>query len=166
MLIIFGGLPGTGKSTLSQAAARHLNAVHLRVDTIEQTLRDVGFTEIGGEGYAIGYRLAADNLALGNTVIADSCNPIDLTRDAWKQVGELAGVKVIEIEIICSDLAEHQRRVESRQVNIPGLVLPDWKAVLGRHYEPWEREHIVIDTAGVSIEDSISKTMAVITQSA
>ena len=41
MLIIFGGLPGTGKTTLSKEIAKHFKAAYLRVDTIEQTLKNM-----------------------------------------------------------------------------------------------------------------------------
>ena len=39
MLIIFGGLPGSGKSTIARALALRLGAVYLRIDTIEQAIR-------------------------------------------------------------------------------------------------------------------------------
>jgi hypothetical protein len=42
---------------------------------------------VEGVGYEIGQAVAADNLALGRTVIADYVNPWPLTRDAWQQVG-------------------------------------------------------------------------------
>jgi predicted kinase len=35
MLIVFGGLPGAGKTTVDRALARRLKAVHVRVGTIE-----------------------------------------------------------------------------------------------------------------------------------
>jgi predicted kinase len=35
ILIIFGGLPGTGETTLARALAEQLGAVFLRIDTIE-----------------------------------------------------------------------------------------------------------------------------------
>ncbi|EEQ16447.1 Uncharacterised protein [Yersinia frederiksenii] len=39
MLIIFSGLPGTGKSTIAHLLAERLKAVYLRIDTIEQAIR-------------------------------------------------------------------------------------------------------------------------------
>ena len=35
MLIVFGGLPGTGKTTLSRLVAQDLSATWLRIDVIE-----------------------------------------------------------------------------------------------------------------------------------
>ena len=40
MLIAFGGLPGVGKTTLAKALAKRQAAVYLRIDTIEQAVRD------------------------------------------------------------------------------------------------------------------------------
>ena len=57
-LFIFSGLPGSGKSTLARALAREMGAVYIRVDTIEQALRDLCGVEVGGEGYDLGYRIA------------------------------------------------------------------------------------------------------------
>ena len=37
-LLIFGGLPGTGKSTIARLLAARLGAVWLRIDSIEQAL--------------------------------------------------------------------------------------------------------------------------------
>jgi predicted kinase len=40
MLIILGGLPGTGKTVIARELARQLGAVYLRIDSIEQVIRD------------------------------------------------------------------------------------------------------------------------------
>ncbi|GAA0544416.1 MULTISPECIES: hypothetical protein [Streptomyces] len=67
-----------------------------------------------------------------------------------------AGVPVVEVEVVCSDPAEHRRRVTSRSVDIPGLPLPDWQQVVGREYEPWGRERVLVDTAGQSPRQSLA----------
>jgi predicted kinase len=157
MLIIFAGLPGVGKTTIAQELAHKLGAVYLRIDSIEQALRDSG--AVGGpmndSGYRIAYSLAADNLRLGGAVVADSVNPLRITRDAWREVAKKAHVDSVEIEIKCSDCDEHRRRVESRSADIPGLTPLAWAEVLAREYEPWDREHIDIDTSELSVEESV-----------
>jgi len=40
MLIIFAGLPGVGKSTIARKLAEAMKAVYIRVDTIEESMRD------------------------------------------------------------------------------------------------------------------------------
>ena len=148
MLIVFAGLPGTGKSTLAAALARDMAAVYLRVDTIEQAIRDAGWAgDIGPAGYLVGYALARSNLRLGRPVVADSVNPVAPTRDAWRAVAVQAGAAMAEIEIVCSDPAEHRRRVESRVVDVPGLALPSWQEVVEREYAPFDRDRLVLDTA-------------------
>jgi len=147
-LYIFSGLPGSGKSTLAQFLARELHCVYLRIDTIEQGLRDLCDFKVQGEGYRLAYRMAADNLRQGLSVVADSCNPIALTRREWEGVAHGAQASYVNIEMICSNPAEHRRRVETRENSVvPGFHLPDWQAVAQRHYEPWNAERIVIDTA-------------------
>lgn len=85
-----------------------------------------GSLRLDDAGYRVAYALADDNLRLGRTVIADSVNPIGLTRDAWLSVADRAQVT----------------------------------AVTAREYHPWERDHIIVDTAGRSIEQSIQTLQA------
>ena len=49
-LYIFSGLPGTGKSTLAKRVAQHFDALYLRIDTIEQALRELYNVDVEGEG--------------------------------------------------------------------------------------------------------------------
>ncbi len=157
MLIAFGGLPGTGKTTIAQALARKLAAVYLRIDTLEQALiasGDAG-ADIGPAGYLAAYAVAADNLRLGLTVVADSVNSLHITRSAWRNVALETDVPILEVEVICSDAATHRQRVEGRNADIPGHMLPTWENVLERQYDPWESEHLIVDTANVSIEQAV-----------
>ncbi|WP_323455106.1 AAA family ATPase [Rhizobium sp. Root491] len=103
MLVIFGGLPGSGKSTVAQALARRIKALYLRVDTVEQAIRTtaplVEGLDVGPSGYVTLFRLAADNLRLGHTVFVDSVNPLPLTRNAFRDVAAESGTRFIEVEI-------------------------------------------------------------------
>src|SRR5438309_9913750 len=62
MLIILGGLPGTGKTAIAWELARQLSAVYLRIDSIEQAIRDsrVVSKPLNDAGYRIGYSVAED----------------------------------------------------------------------------------------------------------
>lgn len=164
MLIVFGGLPGTGKTTIARQVAERCQAVYLRVDVIEQAIRNAGVLagDVGPAGYMAAYGVAQSNLNLGRRVVADSVNPLAVTRQAWRAVAAAAGAGVIEVEIICSDPQEHRRRVESRASDIPGLTPPCWTAVAERNYEPWMAPHIVIDTAVVTAAEAASGILSAI----
>lgn len=153
-LYIFAGLPASGKTTLAQRLATDLNAVHLRIDTIEQAMRDLCNFQVEGEGYRLAYRIAADNLRLGLSVVADSCNTIELTRREWEDVAKAEGAEFVNIEILCSHTTEHRQRVEGKVNSVPNLQLPTWNDVLARAYHSWSVPRVEIDTAGTSPESS------------
>ncbi|SCX12558.1 Predicted kinase [Mycolicibacterium fluoranthenivorans] len=157
--MVIGGLPGTGKTSIATLVARRVHATYLRIDTIEQALADSG--ELPRPpvtaGYRTGYAVARDQLRLGHIVVAECVNPLRLSRDAWYAVATESGCWAVEVELVCSDSAEHRRRVETRVSDIPGLVLPSWPQVLERVYEPWHRDHLVIDTAVSSIAEAAGR---------
>jgi predicted kinase len=157
MLIVIGGLSGAGKTTIARELARQIHAVYLRIDTIEQSLRESTLIrqEIGDAGYCVAYAVAEENLRLGRTVIADCVNPLDVTRDAWVAVAKRADVECAEVEVVCSDPQTHRQRVTERSSDIRGLQLPTWQEVLDREYHAWNRKHIMIDTAGKSASECV-----------
>lgn len=157
MLIVFAGLPGVGKTTLARALARELEAVYLRIDTVEFAIHASGFVgDMGPMGYMVAYGVAEDNLKLGRAVIADSVNPIAITRDAWHAVAERCGVRCVDIEVSCSDVDVHRDRVETRlaRENLPGM--PDWAAVVAREYEPWATPVVQVDTTSGSFDEHLA----------
>jgi len=157
MLMILSGLPGVGKTAIGRELAHQLGAVYLRIDSIEQAMRDSrGFEgSLDDAGYRVGYAVAEDNLRLGLPVVADSVNPLALTRDAWVAVAARAGARAMEIELTCSDAGEHRRRAETRSSDIAGLRLPEWGEIANREYHAWGRDHIAVDTAGRSVEECV-----------
>lgn len=168
MLIVLAGLPGVGKTTIARELARQLGAVHVRIDSIEQAIRDSGLrvVSLDDAGYRAAYAVAEDNLRLGHTVIADSVNPLRLTREAWMAVARRAHVNAIEVEITCSDASEHRRRVLERQPDIAGLELPTWAQVVEREYERWDHDRIVIDTARRRVDDAVETLRGAIVRAA
>ena len=160
-LIAVGGLPGVGKSTLATSLAQRIGAVHFRIDTIEQAMRNAGLNVSGPEGYLVARDLAEDCLRIGHTVIIDSVNPVPHTREYWQRTATKLNVNLVEIEVVCRDAGQHRQRVESRSTDIPGLLLPTWQQVLNRHYEPWNTAQVV-DTAGLGLEESVSQVEAIV----
>lgn len=148
-----------GKTAIARELARQTGAVYLRIDTIEQALRDAAEMPdaMNDAGYRAAYAVAGENLRLGRPVIADCVNPLQLTREAWRTVARQSGVDVFEVEVTCSDPGAHKLRVERRGSDIPGLKLPTWPEVLARDYEPWDREHLLVDSAVSSIEEMVGE---------
>lgn len=159
MLIVLSGLPGTGKTTIGRKLAIELAAVYLRIDSIEQSMRAAGWP-VEGEGYRVAYAVAEDNLRLGRMVVADCVNPWPLTRSEWRAVADRTGVPALDVETVCSDAGEHRRRVETRATDITGHRLPTWQEVVERDYRPWDVERMVIDTARLSVEQSVRAILA------
>lgn len=150
VLVLLGGLPATGKSTV----AAHLNHdaafSYVRIDSIEQALRDsgeMGAQGVAGAGYQVGYAVSADLLRGGNDVLVECVNPLGLTRRAWRTVASACGALLLEVELCCSDASKHQQRAETREPTVPGLSLPSWQQIQERTYEPWPEADLRIDTA-------------------
>ena len=162
VLVVIGGLPAAGKSTIATALAGRTATPYIRVDRIEQAI--VAWSPLshplGPVGYAVAYVLAQEQLQLGLDVIVECVNPVAVTRDGWLDIATTAGAVPIEVEVICSDEAEHRRRVETRTSDVNGLPKPTWSAVLKREYEPWNRERLVIDTATTSPESAVDMIAA------
>jgi predicted kinase len=164
MLVEFGGLPGTGKSTLAGRLAAETGAVWLRIDEIEGAMRRNGLTaeQTGVAAYSVAHDVAAGHLRRGLTVIADAVNPVAEARAGWCDLAAAAAARHVVVETVCSDGAEHRRRVETRVSDLTGWVYPTWTEVCRSvaDYQPRRDDRLVLDTTrtiDVSFQDLMGR---------
>ena len=159
VLISFSGLPGVGKTTVARAVAQEIGATYLRVDSIEAALKSSSLQIHPAEdaGYLAAIAVAKDNLLQGLDVVADTVNPIELTRRWWAEAAMACNARLLNVEMACSNRAEHRRRIEERRSDIVGLDLPDWKRVQSRDYEDWAGNRLLLDTSKLSVNDCVKR---------
>ncbi len=150
-LIVFAGLPGSGKSTVAEGLSRSLSIPLFSVDPIEAAMWRGGLTraETGIAAYGVAIALADEHLRLGHSVIVDAVNPVEAPRAAWRDLAAKYRADLKIIECICADEAVHRRRIEARIRNIDGMPEVSWARVLQRRaeYQPWTDQRLTLDTS-------------------
>jgi predicted kinase len=147
-LLLFTGPPGTGKSTLAEAAASSLRApvfgwdwvmgALTGFDEVQNALRAFHPTRHRAVGWEILWNLATAQLRQGRSVVLDGVarqREVDATRHRAAE----AGARCLVVVTRCSDRSSHRERIEGRQRNIPGWHELDWDHVIeffGRWDEP------------------------------
>jgi len=166
-LIVFSGLPGTGKSMLAESLGEQQGVPIFAKDWLEAVLLQNGLrstrngTSLGYVGYELLTTLAERQLMLGQSVILDSVASIQKVRDAWKGLVNKYQAKWRVIECICSDESLHRERLCTRERNIPGWHELEWSEVerVREYYEPWKQGHLVLDMVR-PFEENYSKAEA------
>src|SRR5512139_2580399 len=134
-LIVFAGLPGTGKSSIAEAVARELSIPVFAKDWLEATLIRCELKPaengppLGWAGYQLLTTLAERQLQLGQSVILDSVASTVSIRAEWRALAQAYQAEWHVIECTCSDIATHRDRLGGRQRGIPGWHELDWSEV-------------------------------------
>ena len=147
-MVEFGGLPGTGKSTLARVLAERVGAVLVRVDEVEAAMRRCGLAVgTGIAAYGVAHAVAGPHLRRGFVVVVDAVNPVVEAREGWRGLAAECGAGHVVVETVCGEEV-HRGRVEGRVNDIPDWVYPDWDGVVVRRgeYEPRGDERLVVDT--------------------
>ena len=152
-MILFSGLPGTGKSSLAEMIGRQLGIPVFAKDWLEASLLRSGLrlkmddSLLGFAGYELLTVLAERQFMLNQSVILDSVASRNTLRSTWRQLAAQYQAEWRVIECICSDENLHRARLRTRQRNIPGWrdwVWADVEKVKG-YYPAWEEDHLVLD---------------------
>jgi predicted kinase len=148
MLVVLGGLPGTGKTTIARRLSERLGAAHVRVDSITGAMSRAGIDAAQPTGlasYLVAEAVAEECLRAGTPVVIDAVSPVEAARRQWRELAARTDAKLRVVELVCPDESEHRRRLETRPDDLAGE-RPTWADVEGREYEPWDEPRLVVDT--------------------
>jgi predicted kinase len=151
------GLPRVLEKRIARELARQIGAGYVRIDSIEQAIRAsaIASPSLDDVGYRAAHGVAERNLRIDRVVRADPVNSLQSTRDVWLSVAKRVEGETIEIEVTCSDLDQHRRRLETGVTDIPGLIVPAWADVIPKQYHPGHREHFQVDSLVRATEQNV-----------
>ena len=163
-LIVFSGLPGTGKSTLAEIVGKQLHIPVFAKDWLEATLLRNGLQptlnekSLGYVGYELLTVLAERQLIMEQSVILDSVASTYAIRNTWKDLATRYGADMRVIECVCSNQAMHRARLGRRERNIPGWHELEWSDVetVKQYYQAWDEDRLVLDMAN-PIDENLSR---------
>lgn len=156
-LVVIAGLPGVGKTSVAAFLATLVDAVHLSIDAVEESLLASGFArgwQTGVAAYEAGRAMAELNLHLGRVVVVDAVNDSEEARETWRRAAVDTGASLDFVHLVLADVSDHQRRLEGRDRGFAHVTEPLWSDVQRRRHEyaPWTDPVLEIDTSNHSAD--------------
>lgn len=138
-LIIFSGLPGTGKSTLANRLARELQVPLLCIDDLIGEVPEGAGTSFWDSKVAILLRLAEVQLELGLSVILDSVF-MNMDRYHAQELARKYGPRFYPIYMFVSDDQVWEQRVRARYEDAKGIRVASWERIQHQRerFRTWE----------------------------
>jgi predicted kinase len=144
-LIIFTGLPGTGKSTVASAIAQRLKIPLFAKDKLEHTLRQSGieYPASAYASYELLTMLAREQFNARQSAMLDSVASPTKLRETWLALAQEYHADVRVIRCICSDEAVHRQRIAARDHWQPFT----WEDVekVKRYFVEWDISALTLD---------------------
>lgn len=149
-IIVMSGLPGSGKSTLSEQIARYLHIPVFSVDPIESGIIRAGIAKSFNTGYAaylVAENLTVEQIKLGNSVVIDAVNAEDEAKQVWIDCARRLKVPLVVVECVMNNEALHRLRLEARVRGLHGFSEITWERVQERKkaYTPWKLPFLQIE---------------------
>ena len=147
-LVIFSGLPGTGKSTLANRLARELRWPLLRIDDVVGDVPDNPGVEFWDSKVEILLGLGEVQLDLGLSVIVDSVF-MNTDRHHAQQIAAKYGAHFRPIYTFVSDDKVWEQRVTARFDQLNNKDVATWERIQHQrgHFREWEPETaLFVDT--------------------
>ena len=159
-IILIGGIPATGKTTLAKEISINLGVPFFNKDMLESTLigkNICSINELNGIGYTLMERIALSELELGRSVILDCIAPLKRVDKYWNS---FKTQDIRYIECICSDQKIHRTRLESRKRHIPDWYELTWNDVknITKSYEPCFETKLNLDSVN-PFKDNLEKAI-------
>ena len=151
-LIVMSGLPGSGKSAISERLAQRLKLPVFSVDPIESAILQAGIQRSFATGlaaYLVAEALADEQLRLGNSVIVDAVNAEEEGKDIWRRLAAKHQLVPTILLAIVNDPAVHKQRIDSRIRRLPGIPEVTWEMVEARQktFTDWKEPALTLDSA-------------------
>ena len=138
-LIIFSGLPGTGKSRLASRLARELGLPLLCIDDVIGEVPEGAGIPFWDSKVAILLRLTEVQLELGLSVIVDSVF-MNLDRHHAQELARKHGARFYPIHVFISDENVWEQRVNERYEEMNQKDVATWDRIQHQRerFRPWE----------------------------
>jgi predicted kinase len=165
-VIVFAGLPGTGKSTLAEHVARIVGAPAFASDWLMGGLKPayaalskLDRSQYLAACYGLVGTLITRQLMLGQSAIVDELMPESVVA-AWRETAAGFSARLFLIECVCSDQAIHRARIEGRVRGIPGWHEIGWDHVerMRAEFPPLTLDRLTID-AIEPLQDNIRRVL-------
>ena len=145
-LMIVGGLPGTGKSTVAAELGNRLGAVVLRTDEVRNQMASGDLMDGGGRYSSVGVdavyqetmNRAERLLRRGEQVVIDATWSSSTHREEARALADRNGADLVEIECqVPRDLADERIRARLVEGTDPSEATPEIAATVASRFAQW-----------------------------